>query len=145
MIELVCPTCGEPLEIDDEQEAIRWTVCPSCDASLKLQVYQRSWVVTPVDDDALEIEDVDPEDLTEIPGVDITLAKILRQGGYATLWDVAFETPNNLAANTDVSRSDAIRIVDAASQLLHLTEDEDYQEYLEHKYNDIKEEDEVDW
>jgi predicted flap endonuclease-1-like 5' DNA nuclease len=120
-------------------------VCSSCDTPLKLQTHQRSWVVTPVDDADLEVDDVDPEDLTEIPGVDARLAKVLRQGGYATLWDVAFETPENLATNTDISRSHAIRIVDAASQLLHLDADEDYQEYLEHKYNDTEEEDDVDW
>jgi hypothetical protein len=144
MIELIYPHCGRPLTIDDTPRVIGWMTCSRCATLLKLQVQKHNWIITPVED-LPYVEDINPNDLMEIPGVNTILAAALRQEGYATLWDVAFETPENLAANTGILLGKAIQIVDAVSQLLHLDEDEDYQEYLEYEYDDVREEDSVDW
>ena len=67
-----------------------------------------------------EVGDVDESDLKQLPGVDDELEKKLKEQGYVTLWDVAFEDYDVFAVAAGVTKDAAEKIVDAANELLGL-------------------------
>ena len=72
-----------------------------------------------------EAEDVDESDLKQLPGVDDELEKRLKEQGYETLWEVAYEECEVFATNAGVTKDAAENIIDAANELLGFEEEEE--------------------
>jgi hypothetical protein len=72
-----------------------------------------------------EGEALDEYDLTQLPGVDEELEKMLKEKGYVTLWEVAFEDCDVFAVDAGVTKDVAEKIIANANMLLGLEEDEE--------------------
>ena len=75
------------------------------------------------EDEIEEAEEVEESDLTQLPGIDEELAKRLKEQGYLTLYEVAYETEETLAEDAGITKRKAKSIIAAANKLLGL-EDE---------------------
>ena len=72
-----------------------------------------------------EAEDVEESDLKQLPGVDDELEKRLKEKGYVTLWEVAFEDFDVFAVDAGVTKDAAEKIIAAANMLLGFEEEEE--------------------
>jgi len=70
-------------------------------------------------------EALDEYDLTQLPGVDEELEKRLKEKGYITLWEVAFEDCDIFAVDAVTTKDAAEKIIANANTLLGLEEDEE--------------------
>ena len=68
---------------------------------------------------------MDEYDLKQLPGVDEELEKRLKEQGYDTLWEVAYEECEAFATDAEVTKDEAERIIAAANRLLGLEEEEE--------------------
>jgi predicted flap endonuclease-1-like 5' DNA nuclease len=75
-----------------------------------------------------EAEPVDENDLTLLPGVDEELAEKLKEHGYTTLYEVAFEHENILVKAVRITTFQARRIIYAANRLLGFEEEDKEEE-----------------
>ena len=87
------------------------------------------------DDEEEELEDAEDEnesdeeesgldvnDLTQIPGVDRSLAKKLKREGYSSLWDIAYAEAEYLVDIEEISIESANKMIIAANELLKFDE-----------------------
>jgi len=65
-----------------------------------------------------EEEEIDEGDLTQLPGVDMTLQRKLKSAGYDTLYEIAEATINELAEYAEVSKNAAKKMIEMANNLL---------------------------
>ena len=70
-----------------------------------------------VEEDA-EVEEIDENDLTQLPGVDESLAKKLKHEGYESLWDISMADIDDLSIYVGINRELAKKILTAADKLL---------------------------
>lgn len=72
-----------------------------------------------------EAKNVDEHDLKQLPGVDEALEVRLKEQGYETLWEVAYEDASIFAVTAGVSQGVSEKIIATATTLLGLEEDEE--------------------
>ena len=65
-----------------------------------------------------EIDKIDDNDLTQLPGVDVSLAKKLKRIGYISIWDIAYAEAEYLLDIEEISIESANKIITAANELL---------------------------
>ena len=65
---------------------------------------------------------LDVNDLTQIPGVDRSLAKKLKREGYSSLWDIAYAEAEYLVDIEEISIESANKMIIAANKLLKFDE-----------------------
>jgi predicted RecB family nuclease len=75
------------------------------------------------EDDEWEDEDedegvIDENDLTQLPGVDTSLAKKLKREGYETLWDLSMADMEDLTKYVGLTRELAKKLILASDKLL---------------------------
>ena len=70
------------------------------------------------EEDEEEDEEIDENDLTQLPGVDISLEKKLKREGYESLWDISMADINDLSTYVGITRELAKKILTAADKLL---------------------------
>ncbi len=70
-----------------------------------------------------EATDVDEHDLTQLPGVDECLETWLKEQGYQTLWEVAYEDATIFAWMAGIAPAVSKKIIATATTLLGLEED----------------------
>ena len=75
-----------------------------------------------------EREALDEYDLKQLPVVDEEMEKRLKEQGYETLWEVAYEISDVFAVAAGVTRDAAENIIATANELLGLEEDEEEEE-----------------
>ena len=75
-----------------------------------------------------EAEPVDENDLTQLSGVDEELAESLKEQGYKTLYEVAFEHENILAKAVRITTFQARRTMYEANRLLGFEEEDKEEE-----------------
>ena len=68
-----------------------------------------------------EEEEIDENDLTQLPGVDVSLAKKLKQEGYESLWDISMDEIDDLSKNVGITKELAEKIITAADKLLGIS------------------------
>ena len=71
-----------------------------------------------------EGEDLDEYDLKQLPVVDEELEKRLKEQGYVTLWEVAFEDCDIFAVDAGVTKDAAEKIIANANMVLGLEEED---------------------
>ena len=71
-----------------------------------------------------EGEALDEYDLKQLPGVDEEVEKRLKEKGYISLWEVAFEAYETFALDAGVTEDAAEKIIANANMVLGLEEDE---------------------
>ena len=69
-----------------------------------------------------EIDEIDENDLTQLPGVDVSLAKKLKRIGYVSLWDVAYAEAEYLVDIEEISIESANKMINAANEFLKFDE-----------------------
>ena len=72
------------------------------------------------DEDEGEIEEIDENDLTQLPSVDVSLAEKLKQEGYESLWDISVAEIDDLSKNVGITKELAEKIITAADKLLRI-------------------------
>lgn len=70
-----------------------------------------------------EKEEIDVEDLTQLPGVDKSLERKLKELGYETLWEIAEAEADELAKDAGVTAKDAEKMIAAANKILGIEEE----------------------
>ena len=75
-----------------------------------------------IDEEEEEFDEgeIDDDDLTQLPGVDVSLAKKLKRIGYASLWDIAYAEVEYLVDVEGISQAIAKKMIVAAKELLKL-------------------------
>jgi hypothetical protein len=79
-------------------------------------------------EDISELEEdggVDESDLKQVPGIDREMEKRLKEQGYETLWEVAFEDYDVLAVAAGITQDAAEKIISITKWLLGMKEDEE--------------------
>ena len=82
------------------------------------------WRKEEQDGEPEETEPVDENNLTQLPGVDEELAERLKEQGYKTLYEVAFEHESILVKAVRITTFQARRIIYEANKLLGFEEEE---------------------
>ena len=73
------------------------------------------------DEEEEKIEEIDENDLTQLPGIDVSLAKKLKQEGYESLWDISMDEIDDLSKNVGITKELAAKIITAADKLLGIS------------------------
>ena len=79
------------------------------------------WVEEDESDNAEGV--LDENDLTQIPGVDLSLAKKLKREGYKSLWDISMVDIDDLISYMEIPRELAEKMITAADKPLGITKE----------------------
>ena len=108
-------------KIDKEEEIDRWFIDDEDDDDDdEEEVYNKENEWSEEDESASDEAErvLDENDLTQLPGVDISLAKKLKREGYSSLWDIACGEVEDLVNIIGVTSNLAKKMVEAANELL---------------------------
>ena len=86
---------------------------------------EKEWPAAIYEAEGDEAKDVDEHDLKQLPSVDECLETRLKEQGYQTLWEVAYEDATIFAWMAGVTLGVSEKIISTATALLGLEEDDE--------------------
>lgn len=86
---------------------------------------EKGWPAATSEAEGDEAKDVDEHDLKQLPGVDGDLETRLKEQGYQTLWEVAYEDTTIFAWMAGIAPAVSKKIIATATALLGLEDDEE--------------------
>ena len=110
---------------DKEEEIDRWFIDDEDDDDEE-EVYNKEneWSEEDEEDENESDEDdrvLDENDLTQIPGVDLSLAKRLKREGYNSLWEISMVDIDDLIDYVGITRELAEKMITGVDKLLGIT------------------------